>query len=87
MAWFALSLHEDVLATAIEQDFTSKSGLYTRRGQPTYSAIYERMLKAAQNHRNDFLALHSFIEKIQDSEIVTEEFRQMYKTFRQALEG
>lgn len=87
MAWFALSLHEDVLATAIEQDFTSKSGLYTRRGQPTYSAIYERMLKAVQNHRNDFLALHSFIEKIQDSEIVTEEFRQMYRTFRQALEG
>ena len=87
MAWFALSLHEDVLATANEQDFTSKRGLYARHGQPTYSAIYERMLRAAQSHRNDFLALHSFIEKIQDSEIVTEEFRQMYGTFRQALEG
>ena len=87
MAWFALSLHEDVLATAIEQDFTSKNGLYAKRGQPIYSAIYERMLRAAQSHRNDFLALHSFIEKIQDSEIVTEEFRQMYGTFRQALEG
>ncbi len=77
-------LDDNHLLSLLEQsDFQSGEG--AGEFSQTYPAVYEKMLKTASREPQKLDEIDYLITMITDKNIVSDEFRQMYQTFRQAV--
>lgn len=82
--YIAILLGEDPVRVMLERNGSKKSGSSSRSGKAGFP-IYEKMLRAAAYHPEKIREVGKTIEKISDSKIVGDEFRQLYETFCKAL--
>ncbi len=77
-------LDDNHLLSLLEQsDFQSGEG--AGEFSQVYPAVYEKMLKTASNEPQKLNEIDYLITMITDKNIVSDEFREMYQTFRQAV--
>ncbi len=77
-------LDDNHLLSMIEQDDNQMNGNGEGFSQ-VYPAVYEKMLKTASKEPEKLEEIDQLLVKITDKNIVSDEFREMYQTFRQAV--
>ena len=84
--YVTLLLSQDSISTQLElselKQISSKWNISN-----TQMPLYETLLKASVLNPSSVLALKKDIDLIQNKEVVSEEFKQLYEEFRLAIEG
>jgi hypothetical protein len=85
--YLAFILGDDYVLSALEMDSvtTSERDKDLRSNESGLPAIYEKMLKVAYNEPERLKEIRQIIDRIADSEIIPDEFIQMYDTFTKTL--
>ena len=82
--YVAFVLGEDYLMTMLEERSLNSSGLWgTDSGR--MPALYEKMLKTALDEPERLREIEYLLRMIEDREIIPDEFRELYETFRTTL--
>ena len=85
--YLAFILGDDYVLSALEMKSTTTSdkdkGL--RSNEDGLPAIYEKMLKVAYNEPERLKAIRHIMDRVADSDIIPDEFIQMYDTFTKTL--
>ena len=85
--YLAFILGDDYVLSALEMEAvtTSERDKDLRSNEGGLPAIYEKMLKVAYNEPERLKEIRQIIDRIADSEIIPDEFIQMYDTFTKTL--
>ena len=85
--YLAFILGDDYVLSALEMETATTSDRDKDRCSNEYSlpAIYEKMLKVAYNEPERLKEIRHIMDQIADSDIVPDEFIQMYDTFTKTL--
>ena len=85
--YLAFILGDDYVLSALELESvtTSERDKDLRSNEGGLPAIYEKMLKVAYNEPERLKEIRQIIDRIADSEIIPDEFIQMYDTFTKTL--
>jgi hypothetical protein len=84
MDYIAFVLGDDYMLTLLEKKQIGTSG-FSRDETEALPAIYEKMLKTALDEPERIREINYILSKITDEEIVTEDFRNLYLTFKSTL--
>ena len=82
--YVAFVLGEDYLMTMLEDRTLSSSGIWSR-DSGRMPALYEKMLKTALEEPERLKEINYLLRMIEDKEIIPDEFRELYETFRTTL--
>ena len=83
--YVAFVLGDDYLLSIMEAKRLANSGVYKGRESMMIPAVYEKMLKTSLEEPEKLGEISYLLKMIDDDEIVPEEFRKMYETFRVTL--
>lgn len=85
--YLAFILGDDYVLSAMEMEAMTKSdrGKDQRSNEEGFPAIYEKMLKVAYSEPERLKEIRLVMDRIDDSKVVPDEFRQMYNTFTKTL--
>ena len=82
--YIAFILGEDYLLTLLEESLLGKSGFYGDQAD-RLPALYEKMLKTALEDPARLKEIEYVLKMIHDKEIIPDEFRVLYDTFKKTL--
>ncbi|MCR5088246.1 MAG: phospholipase D family protein [Oscillospiraceae bacterium] len=82
--YVAFVLGEDYLLTMLEERTLGSSGLWSSESG-RMPALYEKMLKTALEEPERLKEIEYLLRMIEDKEIIPDEFRELYETFRTTL--
>ena len=82
--YVAFVLGEDYLLTMLEDNNLQKSG-FTGTEMQRMPALYEKMLKTALEEPARLKEIDYLLKMITDAEIIPDEFRELYETFKTTL--
>ena len=83
--YVAFVLGDDYLLSIMESRQLANSGVYKGREGNMMPAVYEKMLKASLEEPEKLSEINYLMRMIDDEEIIPEEFRRMYETFKTTL--
>jgi len=83
--YISFMLGEDYAKSALEYSDIRNSGLLSGKKGLEVPAIYERMLRTAAQSREKFLELDYVLNRATTEGVISEEFRDLYDTFRKAV--
>lgn len=85
--YLAFILGDDYVLSAIEMEATTTSDRDKdqRSNEDVLPAIYEKMLKVAYSEPERLKEIRMVMDRIADSKVIPDEFRQMYNTFTKTL--
>lgn len=85
--YLAFILGDDYVLSALEMEAAAGTDKDTdrRSADETLPAIYEKMLKTAYTEPERLKEIRIIMDRISDSEVIPEEFVQMYETFAKTL--
>ena len=78
-------LGDDYLLSAMESKKVEQSGIYKSHENAVMPAVYEKMLKTALQEPDRLREISYVMKQISDNEIIPDEFRELYETFRKTL--
>ena len=82
--YVAFVLGDDYLMTVLEENVMGQSGFLGTTSE-RLPALYEKMLKTALEEPERLTEIDYLLKMIQDKEIIPDEFRKLYETFRTTL--
>lgn len=82
--YIALILGDDYLLTLLEESILGKSGFFGSQAD-RMPALYEKMLKTALDDPSRLKEIEYVLRMIHDKEIIPDEFRALYDTFKSTL--
>lgn len=82
--YIAFILGEDYLLALLEESILGKSGFYGDQAE-RFPALYEKMLKTALEEPARLKEIEYVLKMIHDKEIIPDEFRALYDTFKKTL--
>ncbi len=82
--YIAAILDDDFLSTILQHEKINKSGIF-KKSPDLMPAIYEKMLKTSLENPNKLAEIDYVIKMISDEEIISNEFRETYETFKRTL--
>ena len=83
--YVAFVLGDDYLLSIMESRQLANSGVYKGREGNMMPAVYEKMLKTSLEEPEKLGEINYLMRMIDDEEIIPEEFRRMYETFKTTL--
>ena len=85
--YLAFILGDDYVLSALEMEAATGADKDTdrRSADEALPAIYEKMLKTAYTEPERLKEIHVIMDRISDTEVIPEEFVQMYETFAKTL--
>ena len=82
--YIAFILGDDYLLTLLEESILGKSGFFGNQ-KDRMPALYEKMLKTALEEPSRLKEIEYVLRMIHDKEIIPDEFRTLYTTFKSTL--
>ena len=82
--YIAFILGDDYLLTLLEESILGKSGFYGNQAD-RLPALYEKMLKTALEEPARLKEIEYVLKMIHDKDIIPDEFRALYDTFKATL--
>lgn len=82
--YIALILGDDYLFTLLEESLLGKTGFFGKQAD-RIPALYEKMLKTSLEEPERLKEIDYILRMIKDSNVVPEEFRTLYGTFKETL--
>ena len=82
--YIAFILGDDYLLTLLEESILGKSGFYGNQAD-RLPALYEKMLKTALEDPSRLKEIEYVLKMIHDKDIIPDEFRALYDTFKATL--
>ena len=83
--YVAFVLGDDYLLSIIEAKRLADSGIYNGREGMMMPAVYEKMLKTSLEEPEKLGEINYLMKMIDDEDIIPDEFRKMYETFKTTL--